>query len=454
MRVGGEKRPLRQDLQDYDPRQRRRTDEVKYPDHQWDDKDGHYMITLGESLLPRYKILKVIGEGTFGKVTQCWDRHEKKYVAIKIIKSIQKYRDAAKVEISILKDIERKDKNGTSGCIRMLEAFDFRGHFCLVFDLLGMSMYDFLRQNSYRPFSLNEVQIFGKQILNAVSFLHNMGLIHTDLKLENVLLVNSDWQYHRHAVHGRSRVVKRKDVVVIDLGSAIYEKDHHATVVSTRHYRAPEVVLGMGWSFPCDLWSVGCILLELFTGEATFQTHENMEHLAMMEKIFGKIPLHIVSRVDRKESGRYFSDSGELRWSEEATQDSVRAVEKLKPLKSMFDLSREDHRQFYDLCRELMILDPNSRMTASASLNHPFFQLNIEPDFTDLTLLQYPDAPIPPSTMPAPPGHVPGKINSTQVPRNTASETLLQQNPSFHAGLPAGGSETSGKSWLPQDINA
>ena len=89
------------------------------------------------------------------------------------------------------------------------------------------------------------MQIFGKQILNAVSFLHNMGLIHTDLKLENVLLVNSDWQYHRHAVHGRSRVVKRKDVVVIDLGSAIYEKDHHATVVSTRHYRAPEVVLGL-----------------------------------------------------------------------------------------------------------------------------------------------------------------------------------------------------------------
>eukprot|EP00960_Hanusia_phi_P056591 763318-Hanusia_phi.AAC.12 len=113
MRVGGEKRPFRQDLHDYDPRQRRRTDEVNYPAHQWDDKDGHYIITLGESLLPRYKILKVIGEGTFGKVTQCWDRSEKKYVAIKIIKSIQKYRDAAKVEISILRDIEKKDKNGT-----------------------------------------------------------------------------------------------------------------------------------------------------------------------------------------------------------------------------------------------------------------------------------------------------------------------------------------------------
>jgi len=94
-----------------------------------------------------------------------------------------------------------------SGCITLLEPFDFRNHYCLVFDLLGMSMYDFLRQNSYRPFSLNEVQIYGRQLLRTVSFLHGMNLIHTDLKLENILLVNSDWTYHRSKKHGRSRVV-------------------------------------------------------------------------------------------------------------------------------------------------------------------------------------------------------------------------------------------------------
>ena len=76
-------------------------------------QDGHYIIRLGESLIPRYKILKIIGEGTFGKVTQCWDREKKKYVAVKIIKSIQKYRDAATVEIEILKDIHRRDVNKT-----------------------------------------------------------------------------------------------------------------------------------------------------------------------------------------------------------------------------------------------------------------------------------------------------------------------------------------------------
>ena len=299
---------------------------------QWDDKDGHYIIKLGESLLPRYKILKVIGEGTFGKVTQCWDRTEKKYVAIKIIKSIPKYREAAKVEIEILKDIERRDKQRVSGCITMLESFDFRNHFCLVFDLLGMSMYDFLRQNSYRAFSLQEVQIFGRQLLRTVAFLHKMRLIHTDLKLENILLVNSDWQYHRHPIHGRSRVVKCKDLVVIDLGSATYESDHHASIVSTRHYRAPEVVLGLGWTYPCDLWSVGCILLELFTGEATFQTHDNLEHLAMMERIFGPLPRVMTTRADRRTVGRFLTERGDLRWPEDAAPDSLRAVERMRPL--------------------------------------------------------------------------------------------------------------------------
>ena len=50
-----------------------------------------------------------------------------------------------------------------------------------------------------------------------------------------------------------------------------YDDQHHTSVVCTRHYRPPEVVLGLGWSYPCDIWSVGCILMEMYTGEALFQ---------------------------------------------------------------------------------------------------------------------------------------------------------------------------------------
>jgi dual-specificity kinase len=90
-------------------------------------------------------------------------------------------------------------------------------------------------------------------------------------------------------------VLRSADIRLIDLGSATWEDQHHTRIVSTRHYRAPEVILGMvpgcrrsllspmanyamfraelGWSYPCDMWSIGCILIEMFTGDALFQTH-------------------------------------------------------------------------------------------------------------------------------------------------------------------------------------
>lgn len=125
------------------------------------------------------------------------------------------------------------------------------------------------------------------------------------------------------------------EIRLIDFGSATFQDEHHSTVVSTRHYRAPEIILGknrwipltekqsgissassnslrnsamapnnwkivtlscfcdilgLGWSYPCDIWSIGCILVEFLTGEALFQTHDNLEHLAMMQAVLGPIP--------------------------------------------------------------------------------------------------------------------------------------------------------------------
>ena len=88
------------------------------------------------------------------------------------------------------------------------------------------------------------------------------------------------------------------EIRLIDFGSATFEEEYHSSVVSTRHYRAPEIILGLGWSFPCDIWSIGCILVEFFTGDALFQTHDNLEHLAMMESVCGgKIDSRLVRQV-------------------------------------------------------------------------------------------------------------------------------------------------------------
>lgn len=145
--------------------------------------------------------------------------------------------------------------------------------------------------------------------------MHDLHLIHTDLKPENILLVSSAYQtftYNRNIpsssttiqrVARQRRVLLDSEIRLIDFGSATFQDEYHSSVVSTRHYRAPEIILNLGWSYPCDIWSIGCILVEFFTGDALFQTHDNLEHLAMMEAVCGgRIEGRLVRQVQN--SGR------------------------------------------------------------------------------------------------------------------------------------------------------
>uniref|UniRef100_A0A2P2MPE4 Serine/threonine-protein kinase AFC2 isoform X2 n=1 Tax=Rhizophora mucronata TaxID=61149 RepID=A0A2P2MPE4_RHIMU len=170
--------------------------------------------------------------------------------------------------------------------------------------------------------------------------MHGLRLIHTDLKPENILLVSADYvkvpEYKHSSRSPRDssyfrRVPKSSAIKVIDFGSTTYERQDQNYIVSTRHYRAPEVILGLGWSYPCDVWSIGCILVELCTGEALFQTHENLEHLAMMERVLGPLPQHMLKNVDRH--AEKYIRRGKLDWPEGATsRESIKAVLKLPRL--------------------------------------------------------------------------------------------------------------------------
>ena len=138
-------------------------------------------------------------------------------------------------------------------------------------------------------------------------------MIHTDLKPENILLCHNEYQtftYNRkipsastsnsNRQASQRKVLLDTEIRLIDFGSATFQDEYHSSVVSTRHYRAPEIILGLGWSYPCDIWSIGCILVEFFTGDALFQTHDNLEHLAMMEAVVdARIDVSLVQQVNR-----------------------------------------------------------------------------------------------------------------------------------------------------------
>ena len=111
------------------------------------------------------KILSKVGEGTFGRVLECWDRTLKRYCAIKVIRNVQKYRDASMMEIDALQRIAAADPQGRWHNVALQEWLDYRGHICMVFEKLGLSLYDFLRKNHYQPFSIELVREFGAQLL-------------------------------------------------------------------------------------------------------------------------------------------------------------------------------------------------------------------------------------------------------------------------------------------------
>ena len=136
-----------------------------------------------------------------------------------------------------------------------------------------------VKANEYRPPPLYCVQSFADQLLRAVAFLHGMRLIHTDLKLENVLLVSrapfvpsTKITSVRRQAGARVLAPAATDIKLIDFGGATYDWEHKSAVINTRQYRAPEVILNMGWSMPSDVWSAGCIFMELYPGELLFQT--------------------------------------------------------------------------------------------------------------------------------------------------------------------------------------
>ena len=112
-------------------------------------------------------------------------------------------------------------------------------------------------------------------------------------------------------------------------------REHHSRVVSTRHYRAPEVILGLGWGESIDIWSLGCLLFEYYTGKTMFQTHDNIEHLAMMESTLGKLPSSMVRETKMNFYTRLGANYA-LNWDEN-TDDGVYVKTHCRPLNVSFD---------------------------------------------------------------------------------------------------------------------
>lgn len=328
-------------------------------------QDNGYIICNPGQVIATYEIESILGEGAFGRVFRVKDLVTGKIAALKIIKNEKSKRRVAMSEIMALNYISSQDPHDESLCLKMLDWFKCDLYLWIAFPVLGLSVFHFLKENNFHPFSMDQVRHISYQLCGAVNFLHKNGMTHTDLKPENILFVDSGYTTtYNYKKMCKIKRISNTDIRLIDFGLLTRDEDHHRSVVTTRHYRAPEVILKLGWSQPCDVWSIGCILVEIYIGKLLFSTHDDLEHLAMMEKILGKIPIAMAHLT------KLFTN-GILNWN--WSEADVEIVQYCRPLKEFKLSDDEDDIQLFALIEKMLAYYPTRRLSLSEALSHSFF---------------------------------------------------------------------------------
>ena len=317
--------------------------------HGFDDINHHYKAIVGDQIAYRFEIRAILGKGAFGQVLRCFDHKTKKNVALKLIINTEQMREQGEVEISILQHLNAANGHENSCIIKGLDYFIFRNHICATFEILGQNLYEFSRSMHFKPLTNVQIKSIASDILTGLSFIHNNRVIHCDMKPENVLLYPGS----------------TSKVRIIDFGSSCYIGRQKYEYIQSRFYRAPEVILGLPYGPPMDIWSFGCIIGEMMTGKPLFPGYDEAEQLEMYMEVLGLPPRGMIDECSRK---RYFFHNA----YRPLVRSQGRRKRRIGSL-SLKALTKLKDPMLLDLLSKCFVWNQNARITAEEALKHPFF---------------------------------------------------------------------------------
>ncbi|XP_054640676.1 homeodomain-interacting protein kinase 1 isoform X2 [Dunckerocampus dactyliophorus] len=350
--------------------------------------EGDYQLVQHEILCSvscSYEVLEFLGRGTFGQVAKCWKRGTNEIVAIKILKNHPSYARQGQIEVGILNRLSAENADEYN-FVRSYECFQHKGHTCLVFEMLEQNLYDFLKHSKFSPLPLRHIRPILQQVATALMKLKSLGLIHADLKPENIMLVDPLRQPYR--------------VKVIDFGSASHvSKAVCSTYLQSRYYRAPEIILGLPFCEAIDMWSLGCVIAELFLGWPLYPGASEYDQIRYISQTQG-LPAEYLLSAGTKTS-RFFNrgpDSSYPLWrlktpSEHEMEMGIKSKEARKYIFNCLDdmmqvnlsthlegtdmlAEKADRREFIDLLKRMLRLDADKRITPTKTLGHPFVTMS------------------------------------------------------------------------------
>ena len=236
--------------------------------------------------LDRYENMQLIGRGTFGCVFKGWEPKFQREVVVKVVRRTPKYFQDAKIEALTITRLQT-ELCSRDFCVIIYRYFEWNEHFCITFEKLHSPLHSYIYDKKRRDIGCkrNVIQHVIFRLLRCVSYLHSVRIAHVDIKPENIMFIEDP------------RTTGNFQVKLIDFGAATWLTTHHSSLIQTRFYRAPEVIIESNWDEKADLWSVGCILLEMYFGRLVFDTHDSLEHLHLIEKFSGsRIPQSLLQR--------------------------------------------------------------------------------------------------------------------------------------------------------------
>ncbi|KAI6176903.1 Homeodomain-interacting protein kinase 2 [Aphelenchoides bicaudatus] len=349
--------------------------------------DGEYQLIKNELLCSpygnQYEVLEFLGKGTFGQVVKAWKKGTNEIVAIKILKKHPSYARQGQIEVSILSQLSNENAEEFN-FVRAFECFSHKSHTCLVFEMLEQNLYDFLKQNKFTPLPMYSIRPILQQVLTALLKLKQLELIHADLKPENIMLVDPQHQPFR--------------VKVIDFGSASHRsKAITNTYLQSRYYRAPEILLGLPFKESIDMWSLGCVIAELFLGWPLYPGSSEYDQIRFIVQTQGLPPQQMLAEAVK--TNRFFkmvktpTTYWRMKTQEEFEADSPsKSKETRKYIFNCLDdiialhlptdmdsidtiVEKADRQQFVDILKLMLCMDQDRRLTPSGGLQHPFVKM-------------------------------------------------------------------------------
>ncbi|KAL6560869.1 hypothetical protein OROHE_006046 [Orobanche hederae] len=395
-------------------------------------KGGYHAVRTGDSFAAgRYIAQQKLGWGQFSTVWLAYDTQSSKYVALKIQKSAPQFAQAALHEIEILSAIAAGDPSNSKSVVRLVDHFKHSGpngqHLCMVLEFLGDSLLRLIKYNRYKGLELIKVREICKCILTALYYLHGkLGLLHTDLKPENILLCSTinpskdpirsgmtpilerpegnpnggitintiEKRLKQRARRAVARISERRASMggvgiqpkparcldgidlkckVVDFGNACWVDRPIAEEIQTRQYRAPEVILQSGYSFPADMWSFACTAFELATGEMMFapkggQGFNEDEGSPCFDD---GAPWKDASEGGTR-SKDYFDRYGDLKRIRRLKYGSLDRL-----LVDKYKFSDSDACEFSAFLCPILDFEPEKRPTAQQCLQHPWLNIDV-----------------------------------------------------------------------------